>query len=186
MKIIIFLSSAIILIVFSLSKCGNTDKKWQEEVLLGNGQIMWVERTAKFTSGGELGGPGSLDDLTSTLSVISRLDVKPPPVWNGSELAPILLDYDRDEKSWVLLATYYMCDVWEEIGKPVPPYVQYKPANNGWVRVPFDKKWLGTSANLTAGVIRNQRDVVTTEYKIMFDAGSGEKYKKIISYSKCQ
>lgn len=184
-KIIIFIG-IIALVVFSVTTCGNTEKKWQEEVLLGNGQKMWVERTAKFSSGSELGGPGSLDDLTSTLTVISRLDVKPPPAWSGAELAPILLDYDRDEKSWVLLATYYMCDVWEKIGKPVPPYVQYKPVNNSWVRVPFDKKWLGTSANLTAGVVRNERDVVTAEYKILFDAGSGEKYKKIISYSKCE
>lgn len=163
-----------------ISGCnGNLEKKWKEEVVLSDGRVIWVERTASMKTGGEIGGPGFLDGLQSTMIAKPQIGL-PELKWNFP-FAPILLDYNSVKNKWIIVATFYDCDSWYKLGRPKLPYIQYAQDTHGWKVIPLDDELIGRKSNLISGVVRNELDIVSNEYGRKLDAGAAEKYKFIVS-----
>ncbi len=176
----------IVFFVIFVSGCGgNLEKKWKEEVVLSDGRVIWVERTARMRTGGEIGGPGFLDNLHSTIYASSQLGL-PALKWEFP-FAPILLDYNSAEKKWIIVATFYDCDSWNKLGRPKLPYVQYVQDARGWKTIPLDSELIGRKSNLISGIVRNELDVVSNKYGRELDAGAAEEYRNIVSewYTGC-
>lgn len=134
-----------------LTGCGQVDLKWSEEVQLDDGQIVIIKRTAKGEKQGELGGPGGWEQTEMSLELEKADQGMPFLIWRTAYV-PILLDYQASEKIWSVVATFYYCQGWYDLGRPKLPYVEYQSKNGGpWTIVPLEERLIGRKTNLLAG-----------------------------------
>lgn len=61
---------------------------------------------------------------------------------------PILLDQDSDTLEWTIVATFFHCNSWYDLGRPSLPYTEYRFSQGKWVRHPLSPKWIGRTVNL--------------------------------------
>ena len=134
-----------------LAGCGEVDLKWSEEVQLDDGQIIVIKRTAKGEKQGELGGPGGWEEKEMSIALEKAAEEQAFPIWQTAYV-PILLDYQASEKTWSVVATFYYCTGWYNLGRPKLPYVEYQSKNGGpWTVVPLEERLIGRKTNLLTG-----------------------------------
>lgn len=124
----------------ALAGCGEVSLKWSEEIGLGNGQVVMATRTAKAKQYSELGGPESWGQPEMSV-VISKVadDIAPLHGWRDAYF-PVLLDYQPSTSSWLMVATFNSCETWYELGRPVPPYIEYQSTKGSpWKVVPLEE-----------------------------------------------
>jgi len=169
-----------------LAGCGNgVDLKWQEEVKMADGQILLLNRTAKGEQvGGHFGttGGGGFKEKELTLDVVKLPEGwQPPPVWR-TEFVPVLLDYQPEEHTWTLVATFYSCDGWEKMGRPKLPYTEYQSKNGGpWKIVPLEERLIGRSTNLYTHIGGKMPKHITAEETDRQSRSAGNMYRKILA-----
>lgn len=124
---------------------------WQEEVLLSSGAILWIDREVKFVAKPEpfTLEKGVINDMIVSIKLPENIIAPFPPPWRFNAV-PILLDYDDEKKTWIILASYFYCSSWRDAGSPTLSTWQYIVKNNQWVVVPLDPKYVGRRANLSA------------------------------------
>ena len=138
-------------IIGVLTACGEVDLQWSEEVQLNDGQIIVVKRTAKGEQRGELGGPGGWEETEMSIALGNASEGQEFPIWQTAYV-PILLDYQPPEKTWSVVATFYYCTGWYNLGRPKLPYVEYQSKNGGpWAVVPLEERLIGRKTNLLTG-----------------------------------
>lgn len=133
--------------------CDQANVRWSEEIRLSDGQVIVAERTAQGKTYSELGGAGGWREPVAMSVSISNTSggIDPPPVWRDTYV-PALLDYDTAKKSWSIVATFYYCETWQELGRPIPPYIEYQSISGGpWQRVQLEERLLDREANLLTG-----------------------------------
>jgi len=163
-----------------LNACGNVDVSWKEEVKLADGQIIIVKRTAEGKALGEVGGPGGWRATRMTLEIDRPNLPHKPPAWS-ERWVPMLFDYDPVAKQWFLVATFYTCIDWYDLGRPRLPYVQYRALDGRWEEVPLDPKLFGRPANLLTGVnARGEPGLVSIEAKEREDRGADKTFRQIV------
>jgi len=158
----------------------NQSKQWEEEVLLGNGAIVWVDRTANYMKT-NFGQEGQLRIEALTLSVRPNEVALSPPIWKEAAV-PVLLDYDEEMGGWYVVATYIMSSTWHEWGRPEIPYRKYIVENGKWVVAPLNISLLGRRTNLFSGFMREKLSRITIEDKPDLEKNSAEKFRVIISH----
>lgn len=167
---------------FLLSGCGNVNIEWSEDVRLNDGRMLLVERTALGKQFSELGGPKGWDQTEMSLTVVRAPEsVKPPPPWRGAYV-PVLLDYQRDTDSWSLLATFYYCQAWYDLGRPIPPYIQYRSTNGSmWARVPLEERFIDRKTNLLTGPrSEGEPELITVEEKERRERSAVLRFQRIL------
>lgn len=70
-----------------------------------------------------------------------------PPVWCFNAV-PLLLDYDKEKKTWFVVATFFYCDSWKTAGKTSSNKWQYVVKDGQWVIQSLDKKHVGRITNM--------------------------------------
>jgi len=165
----------------SLVTSGNVDLKWQEEVKMADGQILIVNRIAKGEQiGGHFGttGGGGFKEKELTLDVVKLPDGwQPPPPWR-TEWVPVLLDYQPEEHTWTIVATFFWCK-----GPKSPPslYTEYQSKSGGpWVVVPLEERLIGRSTNLYTHIGGKMPDFITVEERDRQNGNAANIYRKII------
>ena len=140
-------------IVIAMVGCGDIDLTWSEQVLLESGDVIVAKRTATGKKLGEIGGPGGWQQTHMSLEIHGPLaSAVQPPRWETA-FVPILLDYQAEKKTWSIIATFYTCDGWYQLGHPALPYVEYQSVNGGdWTVVPLEKRLVGKKSNLMIDV----------------------------------
>jgi hypothetical protein len=142
-----------------------------------------VERTAQGRTFSELGGMGGWKDPVNMSVSITRAPdgIKPPPEWRDGYVA-MLLDYDAPAKSWSMVATYYYCETWYALGRPIPPYIEYQSVQGSpWKRVPLEERLIGREANLLTGPRTDgEPDLVTIADKEFRERSSGRMYQLVL------
>lgn len=148
----IFYFVVIISLLGVLITCdGKVKQHWQEEVLLHNGKSLWVERDAVFNQESTSFltiEKGIIYNMMVTIKVPENPIAPPPPIWSFNAV-PILLDYDTEKQSWIMIATLFHCSSWSMAGRPKLATWQYIVENNQWVVVPLDSKYVGRRTNLS-------------------------------------
>lgn len=137
----------------ALAGCDNVSLQWSEQARLQDGQMVVVQRTAQGKTYSELGGPGGWrGPVEMSVSVTETPgNVKLPPVWHDAYV-PVLLDYDASSKSWSMLASFYYCETWYGLGRPIPPYIEYQSIHGSpWKRVPLEERFIDRETNLLTG-----------------------------------
>ena len=107
-----------------LSGCGENLISWKEEVKLQSGEVIVVKRTAKSKDFGEVGGGGGWENEGMTVQIVQPSVVDNPPVWDA-KYVPLIFDRDPVTKEWFMVATFYSCTSWYELGRPKLPYTEY-------------------------------------------------------------
>lgn len=140
-----------IVLVGMLTACGEVNLKWSEEVQLNDGQVIVIKRTAKGEKQGEIGGPGGWKEKEMSITLEKGGEGMQFPIWQTAYV-PILLDYQAAEKTWSVVATFYYCGGWYNLGRPKLPYVQYQSKDGGpWTVVPLEERFIGRKTNLLTG-----------------------------------
>ena len=169
--------------LLALTACGNVKLFWSEEVVLSSGKLIVVKRGATGEKLGEIGGSGGWEQKEMWVEIKGEpLGVFTPPTWRTAYV-PMLLDYDAARNEWLIVATFYTCQGWTDLGKPKLPYVQYRVAEKGeWRAVPLESELYGRKANMLTGVRSGgEPSLVTVPDKTKRDRGAGESFRKIVS-----
>ena len=144
-------------------------------------RVIVVKRTAKGKSLGEIGGPGGWEQSEMTLDIDDTDAAFKPPVWRFAYV-PILLDYDDITKEWFVVATFYTCVGWYQLGRPDLPYIEYRARSGGWEGVPLAEGQVGKKTNLLADVSSGgESPLVTLEEKKKRRRDTAERFRSIIS-----
>jgi hypothetical protein len=64
----------------------------------------------------------------------------------------LIFDRDPATKEWFMVATFFHCDSWYELGRPKLPYTEYRFKGGRWVQQELSPQWLGREANMFTGV----------------------------------
>lgn len=123
------------------------DLRWDEEVQLQTGEVIVIQRTAKFSEHGMVGGGGESPskDMTIEFKYPTRPDN--PSTWRGTH-APMIIDRDPDTHEWFVVASLYSCDDEVDTGQPASPYVAYQYREGKWLQQSMNPKWKNRYANL--------------------------------------
>ena len=172
-------------IALLLGGCGHASVRWSEEVQLTSGERIFTERTARGNTFSQLGGSSGWGrDVEMTVAISNTAtDIKTPPEWR-SPYAPVLLDYESDSGAWVIIATFNYCEGWHELGRPMPPYIQFRSINGGaWEALPVQPQYLHRQTNLLAKPkTRGEPNLVTSEQKELRQRRAGERFQRILSH----
>ena len=168
----------------ALFGCGQVDLGWSEEVQLSSGKVIVVKRAAKGEKIGEIGGPGGWEQKEMSVEIDAKdSEIFNPPVWRTAYV-PVLLDYDASRKEWLIVATFYTCQGWYDLGRPKLPYVEYRVANDGtWQVTPLDTDLIGRKANMLTGVRSGgEPPLVTRKDKAERDSEAAKKYQEVVGH----
>lgn len=171
--------ASLLFIAVSLAACGRIE--WKEEVKLQNGETIVVERTAKTKAFGEVGGPGGWENEGMTLRIVHPQRPDNPPQWEG-RFVPLLLDRDAASGQWFLVATFFSCQSWYDLGRPALPYTEYRLRDGRWVQGPLSADLIGRGANMFTSISSTGQSDVTLAGKEadLRDPRIGDKYRRII------
>lgn len=135
----------------AVTQCFNSNISWTEEVQVTGHGIVVVQRTAKTKAFGEIGGPGGWENEGMTVEII-KPDLKDkPPVWNFP-FVPLLFDQDPQTKQWFMVATFYSCTSWYDLGRPKLPYTEYRVKDGHWVQQALSPELIGRTANMLTSI----------------------------------
>lgn len=164
-----------------LAACSNENKlSWNEEVPLVNGEIVVVQRTARARALGEIGGPGGWEAEAMTVEITSPRKPTDPAVWNFPYV-PILFDQDPAGGEWFMVATFYTCEKWYELGTPSLPYGEWRFRGGKWQRVDLSPNLIGRKANLLTAIRSSgePNHTVKSKEEIMSDRRIAPEYRRI-------
>jgi hypothetical protein len=126
----------VVVVIAALTGCSMPARfesaQWQEKVPLVNGQVITVQRATV---------PGAVWHSTTRHAFYREEQTIRLPdgttwdsrIHNPTMLYPVLID--RDERSWILVATPWMYGGHIDMGCPVPNYVYLRASGSKWVRV---------------------------------------------------
>lgn len=123
--------------------------EWREEVQLQSGEVIVVKRTAKFSENWIAGGGGGSFNKGMTIEFASPDKPDTPTIWSGLYV-PMIFDRDPDTNEWMIIATFYHCESWYEIGRPALPYTAYRYRGGKWLQQSMEPKWIGHRSNVIA------------------------------------
>lgn len=126
---------------------GDRRLDWNEEVRLASGEVIWVHRTARLSANHIAGGGGGSFIREMTLEIARPRRPDDPPRWSA-HFVPILFDRDQRTNEWFVVATFYHCDGWYELGRPKLPYTEYRYRAGRWEQGPLTPALIGREANL--------------------------------------
>jgi hypothetical protein len=108
------------------------ENHWKEEVRLGTGQVIWVQRETFWTQENQILGK------STTLLKLDRIRVVDHPLkmqtpFEESWDHPIRLDIDRNGR-WAVVTVPASCQSWVSHGRSDMPYTQYLYDGNSWIK----------------------------------------------------
>ena len=179
-------SIAAVLTTF-LVACGNSHMEWNEQVRLQSGEVIVIARTAKFSENSVAGGGGGSFNKGMTLQIVQPTKPDNPGPWDA-RFVPIILDRDPLTNEWFIVATFFHCDSWYELGRPKLPYTEYRFRNDRWLQQPLTETWIGRETNVLPSdlsdkaAIAESKPALTVERKqgILSNPAMPRKYKAVV------
>lgn len=180
---------AAVLVGLLLTACGDPHLNWNEQVKLESGDVIVVARTAKFSENWIAGGGGGSFNKGMTLQIVQPTKPDNPGAWDAL-FVPIILDRDPETHEWFIVATFFHCDSWYDLGRPKLPYTEYRFRNGRWVQQPLTQKWIGREANVLPADLSNKaaiaqgKPALTVERKeaINSDPAISPKFKRVVDH----
>ena len=126
---------------------------FEEEVGLADGQVIIIERHFRAKPLGEIGGPGGWRPTYASFEIRRPSSANNPPKWESDRgLIPMLFDRDPATGEWFVVATFFMCEAWYDIGRPKLPYAEFRARNGAWQRVDLTPSHIGRKQNVFTGM----------------------------------
>ncbi|MBA3058072.1 hypothetical protein [Rhodoferax sp.] len=170
------------LLLLGLTGCGPKLSTWKEEVQLQSGAVLTVQRTISFMAYQPAGGGGGSNTPESSLLILAPASADNPTMWTHPPLLPMVFDRDPDTGEWFIVATFYMCQAWYELGRPKLPYAEFRYRNGQWVQQPLSEKFIGRETNM---LIPDQADVdrdhtLASKRKLMSEPTISERHLRVV------
>lgn len=180
--------TAALLLGPALVACGNSRMEWNEQVKLQSGEVIVLARTAKFSENSVAGGGGGSFNKGMTLKIVQPARPDNPSLWDA-RFVPMVLDRDPQTNEWFIVATFFHCDSWYDLGRPKLPYIEYRYRDGRWIQQPLTERWIGRAANVLPtdpsdrAAIEESRPLLTIERKerILSNPAISPKYKAVAS-----
>ena len=119
--------------ILCLATCEfNNTYRWQEQVQLSDGKVIWIERRIVGKGGGWR--DSDFEASKDEVKVVDAAGLNKPPLWSD-RWAPMILDRD-EQGSWYMVVAPIHCHDWNSNF----PYRQYKAVNGRWQQVDFDMR----------------------------------------------
>ena len=171
----------------AVSGCGDPRMEWNEQVRLQNGDVIVIARTAAFRENWIAGGGGGSFNRGMTLQIVQSAKPDNPGPWSA-RFVPIILDRDPQTQEWFVVATFFHCDSWYELGRPKLPYTEYHYREGRWIQQPLTEKLIGRTTNVLPAdlsdksAIAEYRPVLTVERKeqILNNPAISPKFKHVV------
>lgn len=157
--------------------------EWTEDVPLIDGRTLVVKRSARLSANSIAGGGGGSFNKGMTLEITSPKLADAPAAWSDVYV-PLLLDQDPKSKEWILVATFFHCDSWYNLGRPSLPYAEYRFRLGKWQRQALSAELIGRIANLYIADQKPKTHHLTESYKrsdVEDQPGTAKKFLKIIA-----
>lgn len=162
--------------------------EWNEQVRLQNGDAIVIARTAEFHENSIAGGGGGSFNKGMTFQISQPTKPDNPGPWSA-RFVPIIFDRDPQTQEWFVVATFFHCDSWYELGRPRLPYTEYRFRDGRWVQRPLEEKWIGRATNVLPadlsdkGAIAETRPILTVEQKerILTNPAISPEFKRVVS-----
>ncbi len=164
-----------------LVSCGRSDLSWTEEVQLQSGEVIVVHRTAKTKAFGELGGSGGWENQGMALEILTPKKSDNPPIWSYP-FVPLVFDQDPETKEWFVVATFYSCTSWYELGRPKLPYTEYRLKRGAWVQQTLSAALIGRKGNMLTDIRSSgePNHTLASKAERMADGRIAPKYRKVV------
>ncbi len=171
---------ALAALVVVLVACGDRKIAWTEEVQLSSGEVIVVKRTAVTQQFGEVGGAGGWEAEFMTLEVGRPKQPGDPAPWSFPYV-PVLFDRDPASQEWFVVATFYTCERWHELGQPKLPYAEWRYRAGHWQRVGLSPTHVGRAANMLTSIRAKGEPTHTLASKttIMSDRRIAPKFRRV-------
>lgn len=129
----------IVMMGVGMSACSSSDT-WKEEVLLHDGSQIVVERTQYFGWNLLFTQRPPIKEQTITFTLPSS---NKPVTWKSEFSKDVghynfqLLGLDIVNGSAYVVTQPFGCEAYNKWGRPNPPYISFKHANEQWVQIPL-------------------------------------------------
>ncbi|APW44271.1 hypothetical protein RS694_18225 [Rhodoferax saidenbachensis] len=134
-----------------LAGCGPKTIAWTEDVQLQSGEIIQTRRTALAEPFGQIGGTGGWENEGMTVEIMAPAHPENPGPWSA-KFVPLVFDRDPETKEWFMVATFYSCTSWYNLGRPKLPYTEFRYRNSQWVQQALSEKLIGREANMLTSI----------------------------------
>jgi hypothetical protein len=114
---------------------------WSEEALLSSNKSVVVDVRGRYEKLWYPGTPVRYRIHDITLSVRAS-DVSPAPRPFRGKLRPVLIDRGAESSEWIIVVAFDYCDDWFAMGRPMPPFLQYRYRDSTWSPTPFGEELL--------------------------------------------
>lgn len=173
---------ALIALTSLLAGCGPKQLMWSEEVQLQDGDILVIRRTALAQPFRQIGGTGGWENEGMTVEIASPVDADNPGIWTG-KFVPLIFDRDPDTKEWFLVATFYSCTSWYDLGRPKLPYTEFRYRNHQWLQQSLSDKFIGREANMFTGMRSSGESDLTliSKQQRSADPRVAPEYRRVVS-----
>jgi hypothetical protein len=163
-----------------LSACSQTGE-WDEDVRLSSGEILSVHRSQRWTTTQPMGEGKSYIHEEATLEIQSS-GMKAP--WRGSYEFLMVVDKDSSSNEFFLVSTPGPCWKWVELGRPSPPYIEYRLRNGVWQRAVWSGVAAGRPPNVWVMPVPSGLKKHMTEIDIAWQARLPDRLKRIAESGK--
>ncbi len=161
--------------------CGDSELAWTEEVRLSGGETIVVKRTAKTKPYGELGGPGGWENEGMTLQIVKPQTPDNPLIWDA-RFVPLLFDRDSATGQWFIVATFYSCQSWYDLGRPALPYTEFRFRDGRWVQGPLTAALIGREGNMLTSIRSSgePNHTLASKEAVMSEPKIDPSYKRVV------
>lgn len=141
---------ALLLAIVGLMSCkprGPEVRTWQEEVKLGDGRIVMLERQEQYHFTQEFGGLGEMHTDASRLTMsLSKSEALPPLTTHEM---PLIFDVEPNTGEFFVITIVDLCTRAQKVGLDWhKPYFEYRLVGSEWQRAPVSAGKIGWQANL--------------------------------------
>jgi hypothetical protein len=171
----------LLLALLCLTGCGPKKLAWTEEVQLQSGEVLNTRRTALAQPFGQIGGTGGWENEGMTVEIIAPNNPGYPTPWSG-KFVPLLLDRDPDTNEWFMVATFYSCTSWYDLGRHKLPYTEFRFKNGQWVQQALSEKLIGRATNMLTSIHSSGEPAHTlvSKERVMSNLKIAPTYKRIL------
>jgi hypothetical protein len=156
---------------------GVANRRWTEEVLLADGSVVLVERSARIKHSHIV----ELDTSMKFTAELAHLPELRVPV------VPLVLYRDEDTGEWVIVATTSSCEeagarsqrYWFVADRPQTRYFEFRSRDVGWVQTPLSAKSIGQQANLFTRFEETKVSHLTVPAKVRL-GDFGPEYRSVV------
>lgn len=149
---------------------------------LQDGEVLEVRRDAVAEPFGQIGGTGGWENKGMALKVVSASKRPPPAPWKG-KFVPLIFDHDSESQEWFIVASFYSCTSWYELGRPELPYVEFRYRSGQWQQQPLSPKFIGRRANMLADIRSSgePNHTLASKNERMANGRLASKYTEVVS-----